>query len=103
MGREVSARYLSERRLAIGEIQFLLGFSEPSASLSLQTLDWVKHHSPTGSWHEAHLERFLSGIFRRSHDGSERRQATVLWNAIYFGDHAGCRMRDDQYLIGDAS
>ena len=29
--RELAARHLSERRLAIGEIAFLLGFSEPSA------------------------------------------------------------------------
>jgi len=29
--REIAARHLSERRLAIGEIAFLLGFSEPSA------------------------------------------------------------------------
>jgi AraC-like DNA-binding protein len=29
--REMAARHLSERRLAIGEIAFLLGFSEPSA------------------------------------------------------------------------
>ena len=29
--REIGARHLSERRLAIGEIAFLLGFSEPSA------------------------------------------------------------------------
>src|SRR5262249_43450246 len=29
--RELATRHLSERRLAIGEIAFLLGFSEPSA------------------------------------------------------------------------
>jgi len=29
--REIAAKHLSERRLAIGEIAFLLGFSEPSA------------------------------------------------------------------------
>ena len=29
--RELAARHLSERRLAISEIAFLLGFSEPSA------------------------------------------------------------------------